>query len=279
MENQRDMISSKSRRQVPFQSTKTKEKLLWVFIRAEGCSKYRHIKNDVVYNIRQKVLLPGEEIPPESWYREIYRVSAITVRKAFSDLIHEDVLYAEQGRGTFVKRRALHWKTVAGDFARNLEETWYIPHTKILDVRTVMAPEIAKLFELPPSEPLTMVKRLRYDTEEPAAVSISYLPQNVLSCDERIFLERRRSLYKVLADKGIEPYSTKETFSIGVISEKEIYTLLRYGRNEPVIYGQRFNYDASKHLFEYTRNYLRSDIYQIVCYHQRALGNTEEGEI
>lgn len=273
MENQRDMISSKSRRQEPFLSTKSKEILLWVSCRTEGSSKYRHIKNDIVYNIRQKILLPGEEIPPESWYRSIYGVSSITVRKAFTDLIHENLLYAEQGKGTFVKRRALHWKTVAGDFARNLEEPWYIPHTKILDVRTVTAPEIAKLFELPPSEPLTMVKRLRYATEEPAAVSISYLPQSIFSCDERIFLERRRSLYKVLADKGVEPYSAKETFSIGVISEKEIYTLLQYGRNEPIIYGQRFNYDEEKHLFEYTRNYLRSDIYQIVCYHQRTFGN------
>lgn len=269
MGKQQDMMNSKTRRQVAFQSTKSGEKLLWVSPQIEGCSKYRLIKNDIVYNIRQKCILPGGEIPPESWYRESYGVSSITVRKAFSDLIHEGVLYAEQGRGTFVKRRALHWKTVAGDFARNLEEPWYIPHTKILDVRSITAPEIAKLFELPPSELLTMVKRLRFATEEPAAVSVSYLPQTVFSCDERIFLERRRSLYKVLADKGIEPYSAKETFSIGVISEKEIYMLLQYGRNEPIIYGQRFNYDEEKHLFEYTRNYLRSDIYQIVCYHQR----------
>lgn len=243
--------------------------MVWVSPEAEGYPKYRRIQNDILYNIKYKVFLPGGAIPPESWYRETYGVSSITVRKAFSDLIHKGVLYAEQGRGTFVKRRTLHWKTVSGAFAENLEEKWSIPHTEILDVRTIKEAEIAKMFELPPSHPITMVKRLRYAGEEPAAVSISYMPPSIFSRDDRIFLERQRSLYKVLSEKGIEPYSTKETFTIGVISEKEIYTLLQYGRNESIIFGQRLNYDAEKKLFEYTKNYLRSDIYQIVCYHQR----------
>lgn len=271
MEKQRGMIGAKGKCQRLYAQAGKPDKLIWILPETEGWPKYRRIQRDIVYNIRKKVFLPGEGIPPESWYRDAYGVSAITVRRAFSDLIREGVLYAEQGRGTFVRRRALHWKTVSGDFAENLEEKWYIPHTRILEVRTVTAPDIAKLFGLPQGEQLTMVKRLRYASDEPAAVSISYMPSAIFSCDDRIFLERRRSLYKVLADKGIEPFSTKETFTIGVISEKEIYILLRYGRNEPIIYGQRFNYDREKKLFEYTRNYLRSDIYQIVCYHQRTV--------
>lgn len=264
-------MNTKARYQVPFSPVKGREKLIYVSPESDKYPKYQWIKRDIVYNIRQKKLQPGEAIPPESWYRAAYGVSSITVRKAFSDLIREGVLYAEQGKGTFVRRRALHWKTVSGDFAENLEEKWYIPHTRILDVKTVTDQEIAKLFGLPQGTEMTMVKRLRYASDEPAAVSISYMPSDVFKCEDRIFLERRRSLYKVLADKGIEPFSTKETFTIGVISEKEIYTLLQYGRNEPIIYGQRFNYDREKKLFEYTRNYLRSDIYQIVCYHQRTI--------
>ncbi|MCI9264014.1 MAG: GntR family transcriptional regulator [Oscillospiraceae bacterium] len=263
------MIKPEREWQLPFSGKGFPEKLVWITDSSAAIPKYQRLQKDIVLNIKRKVFLPGERIPPESWYRKAYGVSAITVRGAFSALIEDDVLYAEQGRGTFVKRRTLRWKTVSSNFADNVEESWYTPSTRILDVRSVVEPEVAKLMELPPPEPITEVKRLRYMNDEPAAVSISYLPTSIFTSDDRVFLELQRSLYKVLASKGIKPYSTKETFSFGVISKKEIYTLLQYGRNAPIIYGQRFNYDAEKKLFEYTRNYLRSDMYQIICYHQR----------
>lgn len=263
------MIGTKREWQVPFCRKGEPKKLVWVTALVEGAPKYQHMQKDVALNIKRKVFLPGERIPPESWYRNVYGVSSITVRKAFLGLIHDEILYAEQGKGTFVKRRPLHWKTMSGNFADNVEESWYAPSTRILDMRSVVKPEVAKLLGLPPTEPVTEVKRLRYMNEEPAAVSISYLPTGILTADDRIFLERQRSLYKLLEERGVKPYSTKETFSIGVISKKEIYDLLKYGRNAPVIYGQRFNYDGAKKLFEYTRNYLRSDMYEIICYHQR----------
>lgn len=263
------MMKVKKETQVPFFQKGAEAKMVWVTPWTEGTAKYHHLQKDVMLNIKRKVFLPGERIPPESWYRKAYKVSAITVRKAFLGLIHDEVLYAEQGRGTFVKRRTLRWKTTSSKFADNVEESWYTPSTRILDVRAVVEPEVARLMGIPPTEPLTAVKRLRHINDEPAAVSISYLPSSIFTCDDRIFLERKRSLYKVLEDKGIIPYATREMFSIGVLSQKEIYTLLQYGRNAPIIYGQRFNYDAEKKLFEYTRNYLRSDMYQIICYHQR----------
>lgn len=263
------MMRAKRELQVSFCKRGAEPRMIWVTDWTEGVTKYHHLQKDVILNIKRKIFLPGERIPPESWYRKTYNVSAITVRKAFLGLIHDDILYAEQGRGTFVKRRTLRWKTNSSKFADNVEESWYIPSTQILDVRSVVEPEVAELMGIPPTELLTEVKRLRYMNDEPAAVSISYLPASIFACDDRIFLERKRSLYKVLEDKGVRPCSTKEIFSIGVISQKEIYTLLQYGRNAPLICGQRFNYDEEKKLFEYTRNYLRSDMYQIICYHQR----------
>jgi len=46
---------------------------------------------------------PGDRLPSEAELCSAYRVSRMTVRRAFTELAREDVIEAEHGRGTFVK--------------------------------------------------------------------------------------------------------------------------------------------------------------------------------
>ena len=46
---------------------------------------------------------PGDRLPSEAELCNAYRVSRMTVRRAFTELARQDVIEAEHGRGTFVK--------------------------------------------------------------------------------------------------------------------------------------------------------------------------------
>ena len=52
-------------------------------------SKYLRIESDILSAIREGRLKPGDKLPGQSEMRRIYNVSAITVRKAFADLIND----------------------------------------------------------------------------------------------------------------------------------------------------------------------------------------------
>ena len=71
----------------------------------ESLPRYQRIKHDVKQRIESGDLRPGEQTPTELELAEQYEVNRLTVNKALSQLVQEDYLYRERGRGTFVKRR------------------------------------------------------------------------------------------------------------------------------------------------------------------------------
>src|SRR5690242_10254948 len=52
-------------------------------------------------------LRPGDQLPSEAQLCERYEVSPMTVRRAMNLLVDEELVIAEQGRGTFVKPVAM----------------------------------------------------------------------------------------------------------------------------------------------------------------------------
>lgn len=90
---------------------------------------YKQIYDDILKKINKGELLPGDKIGTQHELTEIYDVSLITVKKAISKLISEDVLYARVGRGTFVNKRPTgidfsDHKTVAY-ILKNLDDPFY----------------------------------------------------------------------------------------------------------------------------------------------------------
>ena len=67
--------------------------------------RYRQVK----HMIRDKILagdyVPGTQIPNEFYLAEQYRVSRLTVNKAIGELVQENWLYRDRGKGTFVNDR------------------------------------------------------------------------------------------------------------------------------------------------------------------------------
>lgn len=238
--------------------------------------KYDLIKQDILEAVRSKTLRQGDKIPSCSKLQAQYGVSAVTVRKALADLIQDGILYAVQGRGTFVKEQRILWRTTSGRFSSNIKSEVSRAErqdTEIIELSTLKDKTIAAIFGVSPDAPFTVFKRVRTSDGEPTAYSISYLPLDIL--DERDYFELRRykSLYKTLNAKHVIPATTREAFTMEIVSNKEIYTLLQQSNNTPLLYGERLNYDTSGRLFEYTRNYLLANRYTVVCWHSNTHGS------
>lgn len=64
--------------------------------------KYLLVKKYIIDKINCGEFLPNEKIPSESELSKLLDVSNITVRKALSDLVNENMIYREKGKGSFV---------------------------------------------------------------------------------------------------------------------------------------------------------------------------------
>jgi len=65
--------------------------------------KYAQLREELRKQI--ETLKADQPIPSEYELCDKYGVSRITVRKAVNDLVHEGLLYSQQGKGTFVAPR------------------------------------------------------------------------------------------------------------------------------------------------------------------------------
>lgn len=71
-------------------------------VQRDGTPKYLVLKATIKDWAKQGQFRPGQQIPTEHQLAEQFRMSRQTVRMAINELVHEQVLVRQQGRGTFV---------------------------------------------------------------------------------------------------------------------------------------------------------------------------------
>ena len=69
---------------------------------ASGAAKYERLYQVILAAIRERVLSPGDRLPPEQVLSRLMPLSQVTVRRCFSLLAQRGVISREHGRGTFV---------------------------------------------------------------------------------------------------------------------------------------------------------------------------------
>lgn len=69
---------------------------------------YQKIKEDILLQIENNLLLPGDKLPTEQQFMEKYNVSRITVSKALNELKETGVITRYPNRGTFISTHVSH---------------------------------------------------------------------------------------------------------------------------------------------------------------------------
>ena len=208
---------------------------------------------------------PGDMIPPESELTERYQVSRTTVRQVLDMLVNENLIYRQQGRGTFVAHPTLDQTLVRiVSFTEDMRQRGFEPGTKVISSDLVSAPaDIAQRLEIQPGEELARLKRLRLADGEPMSVEESYLVHRycpgVLQGDYASHPLRRA----LESDYGIRLVRAKQVIrALPTPSDLGRMLSMRPAKSA-LLYIERVSYSQQDVPVEFLRIYYRGDRYAL----------------
>lgn len=235
--------------------------------------KYYQLGEILREMVENEELQPGDAIPTEMELCKYHGVSRMTARKAIQNLVHEGLLYREQGKGTFVaypkKRRNVSQLL---SFTEEMKAKGKEVTNKImLFEKSRPSKKIAKILNLNPEKDLIfMIKRLRIVSDIPFAIELAHIPEKIVS---GLTLEdvENNSLYDLIEDnygnklsygkQSVEPVMLT-SYERGIFKIKDNCLGLLF---------ERTTYDKEDQTIEYTKSVYRSDIYKLEYTLQRVL--------
>jgi len=164
---------------------------------------YKQVKGLLTEGLAKGEWPPGAAIPSEARLAERFRVSIGTVRKAIDELVAENILIRQQGRGTFVATHnqshyLFHFFHIVGE-----DGTRQFPRTDMLafergraDTRT------ARALQLQRSARVIRIRNLLRLDEAPVEVNeITVSATRFPDLDEETFARRPGTIYQFYEDR------------------------------------------------------------------------------
>lgn len=217
---------------------------------------YQQIADDLRLKIFAEEWKPKEKIPPELQLCTIYRVSRITIRKAIDVLVHENLLYRERAKGTFVREYADYETehfTLVKSFTKEMEELGKKAITLNAEVQVVPANKLlASYLHCKLGTELLELKRTRGADGTPFAYTVTYIP-----FDPRYSTnpsDYYGSFYDYLRTFGIVITKQKEYIE-SILPSPEIQEVLSVERHEPILKRVRIISNNDGSYQEYSENF------------------------
>lgn len=196
---------------------------------APGIAKYGRIAADLERRIDEGELKPGTRLPSQNAMANRYGVTVMTMRQALAELVSAGLLYAAQGRGTFVSERAAPYRLgPLSGFSREMEAQGLVVRTNVLSLkRGVENQEARSRLNLEPSAGITRLERLRTLNAKPLIYQESFMSDTYGAQLSKRELENS-SLYDLLMTKfGLEISRAEETLRAVELREEAAKILKR----------------------------------------------------
>ena len=226
--------------------------------------KYHQLMEIIKEMIRSGELKQGMRIPSENELQENYRLSNTTVRKAINELLHEGIIYREQGKGTFLAETRIDQElTKITSFTEDMLQRGLKPSSKVISVDVILPPpEVMSSLIFDKNEEVIKIHRLRLANREPMAIQTSYLPYKLCPGIEKedltqsltVILRNRYNLHLVKAIQNLYPSLADDYES----------KMLRISKGVPVLIAERTSYFPNNQPAEFLKSVYRGDRYKFV---------------
>lgn len=225
--------------------------------------RYQQLQRHISAAILSGALAPDDQLPPERDLAQMAQISRVTVRKAITLLVADNLIEQRQGAGSFVRNAAPKLEQSLSSlvsFTENMSLRGLTSASTILS-RGIFAPSPQEILALGLSSQnkVTRINRLRRTDDVPMAIELSSLPQDILPNPQDV----ETSLYAVLRKSGRAP--TRAVQRVTAINlEGPDAELLKLPEGAAVLKIERTGYLASGRPIEFTSGLYRSDIYDFV---------------
>lgn len=230
---------------------------------------YEQLKRLVVDQIENGIYVPGDMLPSEWEFCDLYGVSRTVVRQALGDLVQEGRLRRLRGKGTFVSERPRREQFIEStvDYFEELPTVGEAVRRKVLSVRlTEPPPEVAEALTLGEDTPCVEVDRLRYVGDDIVSYTQHYLPATLhpdLTAAIGAFDLGTRSLYRFLEEVcEIRIRSGHRTIE-AVGASRRLARLLELSVGAPVLYVRGIGRDLTGQPVELFEAWHRGDRTQV----------------
>lgn len=225
---------------------------------------YLQLVSRIEDQINSGDLKPGQKIPSESEFCEMYGISRTTVRQALHDLATRGKVVRVKGRGTFIPKFVAR-KPFDGltGFSREVNYIFNKRTTSKVLCQEIIPPDekISQMLGLNNGEVVIKLQRARYITDIGiAGVDTRYLPLVRFKDLMREDLENN-SLYEILIKKFNTIPSRAYSEVCGGACPEEFAELLELQPGEPVSVFRDVIFDQNEIPFDYGENVYRIDRY------------------
>ena len=225
---------------------------------------YANLKEVLITKIANGELKSGDRLPSHHTLCEQFSVSYMTMRRAISELTHEGVLVAIQGKGIFVaENKQVVELSGIQSFTEDMRRRGLVASAKLIESNIIYASTVmVQVLGVKVGEPLVNIRRLRLANDQPIAIQSVFIPQmfcpDILNCDFN-----QVSLYKLFTDMyHLSITSSKGTVG-AVLASAEDAEWLQIKLPAPLLVTERITYLADGSPLEYARSLYCADRYQI----------------
>jgi len=226
-----------------------------------GQPLYRQLADDLRRRIRSKEFEVGDPIPTEAQLSRDYRASRITVRHALDLLEQEGLLHREQGRGSFVRSRAIavgprRLTSFSEELKdRGLQETSDLSSVNFVPMSADM------LIDTGPGQDCVRIERVRRANGRAIAHQVTFLPSEFGAGIETALTDSG-SMYEYLRSRhAIDIDTADETYRVATATA-DAASILGIPVRSPVFVVERVGFAGARRV-EWTLSTVVGEGYEV----------------
>ena len=224
---------------------------------------YIQLKEILERKIEDGIWETGEKIPSESELQDNYNVSRTTVRLAVKELINEEKLKSQQGKGTYVFKPKMDQNLQhLSSFTEDIIKQGLEPGAEVIEFKESFPDKnVAEMLNIDKDNKVIILKRIRTVNGESVGIHISYLNSNIVDVSVLKDSDLSGSLYDILENKfNLNITKAEETIE-AIASNREQSELLSIKEGSPLLYLQRTTMMEETPI-EYVKIFYKADRYK-----------------